>query len=69
MLSTEAYVVHEANGPFKLQTVHFNHIGDRELLVETVAFSVCHSDLTAASGNFMMKPPMIPGHESTGYGS
>lgn len=68
-ITTEAYVVHKGGGPIKLQTVHYDSIGDREILVETTAFSVCASDLKAAQGVFHAKPPMILGHEAAGTGT
>ena len=67
-ITTEAYVVHEGGGPIKFETVHYESIGDREILVETAAFSVCASDIKAAQGVFHAKPPMILGHESAGTG-
>lgn len=67
-ITTEAYVVHEPNGPFQLETVHYQDVGEHELLIEPIAVSLCHTDVLAASGVFMMKPPFIPGHESSGIG-
>ena len=66
--TTEAYVVHEGNGPINLETVHYHDVGPREVLVETVAASLCHTDMVAASGVFHQKPPMILGHEAAGIG-
>lgn len=67
-IKTEAYVVHEADGPFKLEQVQYQDVGEHELLVEPVAVSLCHTDVRAAGGTFLMTPPMIPGHESAGTG-
>lgn len=67
-IETEAYVVHEANGPFKLEQVQYQDVGEHELLIEPVAVSLCHTDVLASGGTFMMTPPMIPGHESSGIG-
>ncbi|ROW13721.1 hypothetical protein VPNG_04600 [Cytospora leucostoma] len=65
-LTSESYVVRFADGPITLETVHYDQIGDRELFVRVVAFSVCGSDVKAAEGHFFMKPPMILGHEGAG---
>lgn len=68
MISTESYVIHEPNGGFHLETVHYKDIGEHEILVENVAVSICQTDIKAQSGAFMMKPPMIAGHECAGIG-
>ncbi|KUI74527.1 hypothetical protein VM1G_11974 [Cytospora mali] len=49
-LASESYVVRRPGGPITLETVHYDKIGEREILVETVAVS----------------PPMILGHEGPG---
>ncbi|KAI9688679.1 MAG: hypothetical protein M1822_001036 [Bathelium mastoideum] len=64
--SSEAYVVKEPSGPITLETVQYDVVGKQEILVETVAFSMCASDLKAAEGIFHLRPPMILGHESAG---
>ncbi|TKX19774.1 S-(hydroxymethyl)glutathione dehydrogenase-like protein 2 [Elsinoe australis] len=63
---TEAYTVHEAGGPIRLEKVQIDDVRDGEVLIETVAFSVCATDLKAAAGKFLLKPPMILGHEASG---
>ncbi|KAK7734689.1 hypothetical protein SLS53_007793 [Cytospora paraplurivora] len=65
-LTSESYVVRSADGPVTLETIHYDQIGDRELFVRVVAFSVCGSDVKAAEGRFFMEPPMILGHEGAG---
>ena len=67
--STEGYVVHEAGGPIKLETIHYKPLYEREILVDTVAVSLCQTDLKAAKGEFLLKPPIILGHEAAGFGS
>lgn len=64
--SGQSYVVRSPGGPIRLETIHYDHIGDHEILVKTVAVSVCASDLKAAEGKFFMKPPMVLGHEGAG---
>lgn len=65
-LAGQSYVVHSAGGPITLESVQYDRIGDHEILVRTVAVSVCASDIKAAEGKFFMKPPMILGHEGAG---
>lgn len=64
--TTEAYVARQ-DGACTLETVHYPDVGDDEILVDTVSFSICHTDVRAIQGAFLLKPPMIPGHESAGY--
>ena len=78
-IKTEAYV---SRGPrpsnpdspedgsklFTLEPIIYDAIGPTEVLVETVAVGICHSDVKAAEGRFHTKPPMIAGHEGSGYG-
>jgi len=64
--TTEAYVCLKAGDPITLEKVHYNDLGDRELLIEGVAVSMCHTDIRASQGGFWMEPPMILGHESAG---
>ncbi|KAI3395545.1 hypothetical protein diail_1207 [Diaporthe ilicicola] len=64
--SSESYVVRSPGGPITLETIHYDHIGDHEMLVQTVGVSVCASDFKAAEGKFFMKPPMVLGHEGAG---
>ncbi len=66
--STEGYVVQRAGGPIQLDTIHYNSLCEFEILVDTVAVSLCQADLKAAKGDFLLKPPMILGHEAAGYG-
>lgn len=65
-LTGQSYVVRSPGGPITLETIHYDRIGDYEILVRTVAVSVCASDIKAAQGKFFMKPPMIMGHEGAG---
>lgn len=72
-LKTQAYVARgpTAAGPpealVKLEDVHLSDLQGNEVLIETVAVGICHTDIKAAQGQFLQKPPMIPGHESSGY--
>lgn len=65
-LAGKSYVVRSSGGPITLEDIQYDRIGDHEILVRTVAVSVCASDIKAAQGKFFMKPPMILGHEGAG---
>lgn len=65
-LTSQSYVVRSPGGPIKLETIHYDRIGDYEILVQMVGISVCASDLKASKGVFFMKPPMMLGHEGAG---
>ena len=67
--STEGYIVHEVGGPIQLDIVHYKDLYEFEILVDTVAVSLCQTDLKAAKGEFLLKPPIILGHEAAGYGT
>ncbi|KAF4549156.1 Zinc-binding dehydrogenase-like protein 3 [Elsinoe fawcettii] len=51
---SDAYTVHEAGGPIRLEEVQIDDLRDGEVLIET------------AAGKFLLKPPMILGHEASG---
>ena len=67
--STEGYIVREAGGPIQLDAIHYEDVYEFEILVDAVAVSLCQTDLKAAKGEFLLKPPIILGHEAAGYGS
>ena len=61
-------VVHEFGKPLVIQEVPIPAPGPGEVLVRIVATGVCHTDLHAADGDWLVKPkpPFIPGHEGVG---
>lgn len=63
---TEAYVARPP-APLALEKVTYAALGPHELLVDIVAASICHSDIRAAAGEFFLAPPLIVGHEGSGY--
>ncbi|KAK3655640.1 hypothetical protein LTR56_003289 [Elasticomyces elasticus] len=63
--NTEAWVARADS--LKLEQVTYADLAADEVLVDIVAASVCHSDVRAAQGVFHMKPPLILGHEGSGY--
>ena len=64
--TTHAYVARPSAG-IALETIHLSSPAAHEILVETVDFSMCHTDVRAAAGGFYLKPPMVLGHEAEGY--
>ncbi|KAK3676315.1 hypothetical protein LTR78_003589 [Recurvomyces mirabilis] len=65
-IKTEAWVA-RADNKLNLETVTYLPPGPKEVLVSIIAASVCHSDVRAAQGTFHLKPPLILGHEGSGY--
>lgn len=65
-IETEAYVARPP-APLLLEKVTYPALGPHELLVDMVAASICHSDVRAAAGEFFLAPPLIIGHEGSGY--
>jgi S-(hydroxymethyl)glutathione dehydrogenase/alcohol dehydrogenase len=52
--------------PLVSENVELPEPGPDQVLIETAASGVCHSDLAFASGSMGMPFPMILGHEATG---
>jgi propanol-preferring alcohol dehydrogenase len=54
--------------PLVLRECRVPSVGPGQILVQTEACGVCHTDLHAAHGDWPMKPtvPFIPGHEAIG---
>lgn len=53
--------------PLALEKVVYPSPGPHEVLVDVVAASICHTDVRAAAGDFFLAPPLIIGHEGSGY--
>lgn len=64
--TTEAYVARPPAPP-SLEKIIYPALGPHEVLVDIVAASICHSDIRAAAGDFFLPPPLIIGHEGSGY--
>ncbi|KAF2170880.1 hypothetical protein M409DRAFT_18852 [Zasmidium cellare ATCC 36951] len=65
--ATEAYIARpNAPSPPVLEPITYSALQPTEVLVSIAAVSICHTDLRAISGDFHLKPPMIPGHEGSG---
>jgi alcohol dehydrogenase, propanol-preferring len=64
----KAAVVHEFGKPLRIEEVPIPTPGQGEVLIKVIANGVCHTDLHAANGDWLVKPtlPFIPGHEGAG---
>ncbi|WP_131113697.1 alcohol dehydrogenase AdhP [Lichenihabitans psoromatis] len=64
----QAAVVERFGKPLVFQDVVVPTVGPGQILVKTEACGVCHTDLHAAQGDWLLKPtlPFIPGHEGIG---
>lgn len=65
-VETEAYVARPP-APLALEKVTYPALGCHEVLIDIVAASICHTDIRAAAGKFLLPPPLIVGHEGSGY--
>jgi len=64
----KAAVVHEFGKPVHIEEVPIPTPRQGEVLIKVLANGVCHTDLHAANGDWLVKPtlPLIPGHEGAG---
>lgn len=64
----QAAVVQHFHEPLKIQELPVPTSKQNEILIQTEACGVCHTDLHAADGDWPVKPslPFIPGHEGVG---
>lgn len=62
----KAAILREANTPLTIEDVEFDEPGPREVLIDTKACGVCHSDLHFIDGKYPYPMPVIPGHEAAG---
>lgn len=63
---TSAAVVSGPDSPFRLTTVHLDHLRPGEVLVRMRAAGMCHTDLSVRSGVIPFPLPGILGHEGAG---
>jgi S-(hydroxymethyl)glutathione dehydrogenase / alcohol dehydrogenase len=62
----QAAIVNELPGSPQIDTVDVSKPADYEVLVRTVAASVCGSDIHVIDGRVGARTPLILGHEATG---
>lgn len=59
-------VVEEPDGEFGLATAELEEPRGREVLVRVAAVGVCHTDLVARAGKYLIPLPAVLGHEGSG---
>ncbi|HEY1571904.1 MAG TPA: alcohol dehydrogenase catalytic domain-containing protein [Pseudonocardiaceae bacterium] len=64
--ATTAAVIREAGGPVSVEQVELRAPGPGEVLVRVAAASLCHSDLSLATGVLAQRMPVVLGHEVAG---
>jgi S-(hydroxymethyl)glutathione dehydrogenase / alcohol dehydrogenase len=62
----KAAVLHEGADRLRVEDVEVDRVGPHELLIETAAAGLCHSDLYHLRGVFEIPRPTVLGHESAG---
>jgi S-(hydroxymethyl)glutathione dehydrogenase / alcohol dehydrogenase len=63
----KAAVLREFKKPLVIEDVTMDSPGKGEVKIKMAATAICHSDLHLMSGDFPMTPPIIAGHESSGF--
>ena len=63
---TEAAVVHEAGGRFKIEKIELSAPRQDEVIVQLEASGMCHADLAARAGHIPFPLPAVLGHEGVG---
>jgi S-(hydroxymethyl)glutathione dehydrogenase/alcohol dehydrogenase len=64
--ATTAVVLREVGAPMRPEPVTLRAPGDGEVLVRVAAASLCHSDLSLATGVLTQPLPAVLGHEAAG---
>jgi S-(hydroxymethyl)glutathione dehydrogenase / alcohol dehydrogenase len=64
--STRAAVIRATGQPMTVETVELRAPGPGEVLVRVAAASLCHSDLSLATGVLAQPMPAVLGHEAAG---
>lgn len=62
----KAAVLVEAGKPLEIEEVSVSNPGPHEVLIQTAACGLCHSDLHFIEGAYPHPLPAIPGHEAAG---
>lgn len=65
-LATTAVVLREVGAPMRPEPITLRAPGDGEVLVRIAAASLCHSDLSLATGVLTQALPAVLGHEASG---
>jgi S-(hydroxymethyl)glutathione dehydrogenase/alcohol dehydrogenase len=64
--ATTAAVTREVGGPITVEPIELAAPGPGEVLVRVAAASLCHSDLSLATGVLAQRMPVVLGHEAAG---
>ena len=62
----KAAVLRGINRPLEVEDVSIDNPGPNEVLVQTRATGVCHSDLHFVEGTYSIRMPAVLGHEAAG---
>ena len=65
-MSVTAAVVEHEHAPFELHAVEVGALYPDEVLIDVAAVGICHSDLLARAGAFLVPLPAVLGHEGAG---
>jgi S-(hydroxymethyl)glutathione dehydrogenase / alcohol dehydrogenase len=63
----KAAVCYEFKKPLVVEEINIDSPGQGEVKIRMAATAICHSDLHLLGGNFPFQPPIVAGHESSGY--
>lgn len=66
MLTYQAAVIRETNGPFRMETLEIEDPRDEEVLVRIAGVGMCHTDLVVRDQYFPTPLPAVLGHEGAG---
>jgi S-(hydroxymethyl)glutathione dehydrogenase / alcohol dehydrogenase len=63
---TRAAILYSCPGDLTIEEIEVDAPGPREVLIQTVAAGLCHSDLHFMEGKYTIGCPAVLGHESAG---
>jgi S-(hydroxymethyl)glutathione dehydrogenase / alcohol dehydrogenase len=63
---TRAAILHSCPGDLAIEDIEIDKPGPHEVLIQTVAAGLCHSDLHFMEGKYTIDCPAVLGHESAG---
>ena len=63
---TRAAILYSCPGDLTIEDIEVDAPGPREVLIQTVAAGLCHSDLHFMEGKYTIGCPAVLGHESAG---
>ena len=64
--TAKAVVCREWNAPLQVEEIRVDPPKHGEITIKLAACGVCHSDLSAATGQIRFPPPVVLGHEGAG---